>query len=120
MAGFDDLGEGVRKFFLAGVGAAAMGAEKSQEIVESLVKKGELTVEQGKTVNEELKHKFKDAASSASDAALKARMSAMSPEERAQWIAKAQKIASDLEAETIHVEVADAAEAEATDEAPEA
>lgn len=30
---------------------------KSQEIVDDLVKKGELTVEQGKALNAELKHK---------------------------------------------------------------
>ena len=33
-----------------------MTAEKSKEVVEQLVKKGELTVEQGKVLNEELKH----------------------------------------------------------------
>ena len=53
------LGEGVKKFFLAGIGAVATTAEKSQEILEELVEKGELTVEQGKTLNEELKHKIK-------------------------------------------------------------
>ena len=40
MSGFDDLGDGVRKIFLAGVGAVALGAEKSQEVVSDLVKKG--------------------------------------------------------------------------------
>jgi len=52
-----DLGEELRKIVLAGIGAIAMTAEKSQELVEMLVKKGELTVEQGKIFNEELKHK---------------------------------------------------------------
>ena len=56
MADFD-LTEGLRKMFLAGVGAVATGAEKTQEVVEELVKKGELTVEQGKTLNQELTHK---------------------------------------------------------------
>ena len=42
MAGFDDLGDGVRKLFLVGVGAVATGAEKSTEIVNKLVEKGEL------------------------------------------------------------------------------
>ena len=53
MADFD-LGEGLRRVFLAGVGALATGVElgqqsfeKSQQIVDGLVKKGELTVEQG-------------------------------------------------------------------------
>ena len=43
MSAFDDLGEGVRKIFLAGVGAVALSAEKSQQLVNDLVKKGELT-----------------------------------------------------------------------------
>ena len=51
-----DLGEGIKKLLLAGIGTAAMTAEKSKEVVEQLVKKGELTVEQGKVLNEELKH----------------------------------------------------------------
>ena len=56
MAEFD-FGDGLRKVFLAGVGALATTVEKSQEIVDDLVKKGELTVEQGKALNAELKHK---------------------------------------------------------------
>lgn len=53
------LTDGVKKLLLAGIGAAATGAERSQEILDDLVKKGELTVEQGKTLNEELKHTVK-------------------------------------------------------------
>ena len=56
MADFD-FGEGLRKVFLAGVGALATTVEKGQEIVDDLVKKGELTVEQGKALNTELKRK---------------------------------------------------------------
>ena len=66
MADFD-LGEGLRRVFLAGVGALATGVElgqqsfeKSQQIVDGLVKKGELTVEQGKALNTELKHKAQE------------------------------------------------------------
>ena len=53
------LGENVKKLLLAGVGAVAVTAEKSKEILDDLVEKGELTVEQGKVVNEELKHNIK-------------------------------------------------------------
>ena len=42
MADFN-FGDGLRKVFLAGVGALATTVEKSQEIVDDLVKKGELT-----------------------------------------------------------------------------
>ena len=35
-------------------------AEKSKEVLDELVKKGELTVEQGKVLNQELKHNIKE------------------------------------------------------------
>lgn len=52
--------EEMKKIFLAGIGAVAATMEKSQEIVAKLVDKGELTVEQGRVINEELKHNFQD------------------------------------------------------------
>ena len=55
-----DLGEGLKKVFLAGVGAVALTAEKSKQIADQLVAKGGLTVEQGKVLNEELKRKATD------------------------------------------------------------
>ena len=55
----EGLGENVKKLLLAGVGAAATTVEKSKEILDDLVEKGELTVEQGKALNEELKHNIK-------------------------------------------------------------
>ncbi|WEV53178.1 phasin family protein [Bifidobacterium sp. ESL0798] len=54
------LGDGLRTIVLAGIGAMATTAEKGQEIVDALVKKGELTVEQGKALNTELKHKAQE------------------------------------------------------------
>lgn len=51
----NNFGEDLKKIFLAGVGAVAMTAEKSKEVIDDLVKKGEITVEQGKVLNEELK-----------------------------------------------------------------
>lgn len=56
----DHLTDGVRKLLLAGVGAVASTADKGQEIFDDLVKKGELTVEQGKVLNQELKHTVKE------------------------------------------------------------
>ena len=50
------LSEEAKKIFLAGLGAAAVTAEKSKQIVDDLVRKGELTLEQGKAMNEELRH----------------------------------------------------------------
>ena len=54
----EKLTDGVKKIFLAGIGAVATTVEKGQDVVKDLVEKGELTVEQGKTLNEELKHKL--------------------------------------------------------------
>jgi polyhydroxyalkanoate synthesis regulator phasin len=105
---FDTLSDTVRNVFLAGVGAVAIGAEKTADVVNDLVEKGELTVEQGKAVNEELKHKYEEATSDATDALLRARLKRMTPEERAAWIANAQKISADLEAEPVEVEVDEA------------
>ena len=52
--------DGIKTFFLAGVGAVALTAEKSQAIIADLVKKGELTVEQGKELNKDLQRGFKE------------------------------------------------------------
>ncbi|HIT05530.1 MAG TPA: phasin family protein [Candidatus Scybalocola faecipullorum] len=55
----DSLGDSLKKVLLAGIGAVATTAEKSKDVLDDLVKKGELTVEQGKVLNEELKHNIK-------------------------------------------------------------
>ena len=44
----DRISEGMKKIFLASVGAAATTAEKSKEVMDEFVKKGTMTVEQGK------------------------------------------------------------------------
>lgn len=55
----EGVGENIKKLLLAGIGAVATTAEKSKELLEDMVEKGELTVEQGKVLNEELKHNIK-------------------------------------------------------------
>ena len=55
-----ELGEGIKKILLAGIGTAAVTAEKSKEVLDELIKKGELNVEQGKVLNQELKHNIKE------------------------------------------------------------
>ena len=56
----DNIGEDLKEVLLAGIGAMAVTAEKTQQIVDKLIKRGEITVEQGKVLNEELRHKAKD------------------------------------------------------------
>ncbi|MBR0377857.1 MAG: phasin family protein [Lachnospiraceae bacterium] len=48
------LSDGLRTVFLAGIGAVAVTGEKSKKIIDDLVKKGELTYEEGKILNEDL------------------------------------------------------------------
>ena len=90
-----ELGEGIKKLLLAGIGTAAVTAEKSKEVLDELVKKGELTVEQGKVLNQELKHNIKSTVKSAADSVkestarkndqeeLKATISKLTPEQLA-------------------------------------
>ena len=55
-----NLESDLKKVLLAGIGALATTVEKSKDIVDELVKKGEITVEQGKALNEELKHDIQE------------------------------------------------------------
>ena len=56
------LSEGLKTVFLAGVGAVAVTGEKSKQLIDDLVKRGELTVEEGKTLNQDLTKKFNERA----------------------------------------------------------
>ena len=51
----EDRGFGFKHIFFAGIGAVAMTAEKTHELVKELIEKGEMTVEQGNIISEELK-----------------------------------------------------------------
>jgi polyhydroxyalkanoate synthesis regulator phasin len=55
----EKIGDGLKKILLVGIGAAATTVEKSSQIIDDLVKKGEITVEQGKELNKELQHNVK-------------------------------------------------------------
>lgn len=55
----EKFGDNIKKILLAGIGAVAVTAEKSKDLLDEMVEKGELTVEQGKVLNEELKHNIK-------------------------------------------------------------
>lgn len=120
MSFIDDMSDTARKVFLAGVGAVALTADKSAQLIDDLVKRGEITVEQGKALNEELKHKATTASSDAEAAVLRSRMSMMNAEEREAYAAKVAKIKDDLNAEPVEVDVEDAepepAEPEPADE----
>lgn len=44
------LGDGVKKVLLAGIGTAAVTAEKSKEVLDKMAERGEAAVEQGKVL----------------------------------------------------------------------
>ena len=119
MAGIDIMG-GLNKAFLATVGAVAITAEKSQQAVEDLVKKGELTVQQGKSLNQELSRKAKEAAQETTDSALRAFLEALSDEDRAAYAAKVAQMAADIEAAKVTVDVEDGVEEESAAQAESA
>ena len=51
--------DGLKKLFYAGIGGVAITGEKLKDVIDEMAEKGELTVEQGKVLNEELKHNIK-------------------------------------------------------------
>lgn len=135
----DEINESMRNLVLAGIGAVAAGAEQGQKVVEELVRKGEGVVKQSKVANTELSRHAKDAASNAlhdasaaahntaqeaaqgakdvvgdvMDAALKARLSLMSDEERESYVAKVGELAQQIVEERKARAEQEAAEAEA-------
>ena len=102
-----ELGEGIKKLLLAGIGTAAVTAEKSKEVLDELVKKGELTVK--KNVNVTLKPSNPDE--------LKEVLGKMTPDQLAalkEQISKMQ--AKDVDAEETAEEEEEAEEAEESKE----
>jgi len=73
----------VKNVVLAGIGAAAGTTEKAKDVADELVKKGSLTVEQGKVLNEELKHNIKETLDNKKkkDASVEELLSAMTPDQ---------------------------------------
>lgn len=92
------LGDLVHNAFLAGVGAAAIVGEKAGQVVDDLVKKGELTVQQGKVVNEELSQKASDAVSETVQATVKSTLKTMSPEQRQKFMDAMQEALDEVNA----------------------
>ena len=93
------ISEELRKVLLAGIGAVATTAEKSKDLVDALVAKGELTVEQGKVLNEELKrkvsesiHQAKEKKSVCSQNKVLEQMDQMTPEQLQQIKEKLEKL----------------------------
>ena len=89
----DNIIGGFKDIFLAGGGAPALGARKSKDPGDPPIAKGELTVEQGKELNEELKHKAADTATNVHEDLIAAHMATMTPEQRQAFAAKVAELA---------------------------
>jgi polyhydroxyalkanoate synthesis regulator phasin len=50
----------LKKLLLAGIGSVALTYEKAEDIINELVKKGEIAVKDGKELSEELKRKIQN------------------------------------------------------------
>lgn len=96
--GFDLKGT-LENIFLAGVGAAAIVGEKASSIADDMVKKGKLTVEQGKSLNEELQKRAHQEVKKTTKEALRTQMEHMTPEERKELVQNVHKMADDIENE---------------------
>lgn len=114
-----NIGDGFKNIFLAGIGAMAYTGEKGKEIIDQLVEKGELTLDQGRELNEELQHKASGATTNLRETALEARMRVMSPEEREEFAQAAARIAAEQNAAAVEVE-AEVVEPDADDAADQA
>lgn len=105
-----DIRDGFKDIFLAGVGALAYGGERANELVNNLIEKGELTVEQGKQLNTELQHKASDTIAQVRDEALAAQLQAMTPEQRAEFVAKVNELADKVTDDAAAAAVSDSAQ----------
>ena len=123
----EKLGESLKKLLLIGIGTAAVTAEKSKEVLDDLVKKGELTVEQGKVLNKELKHNIKETLKDNVNVSVKAStpeefqtlLEKMTPEQIEQLKQQISNMEQTAEEKTETVE-SEEAPAEATEDAPAA
>ena len=78
----DSIESYLRKLIVASVGAAALGCEKLGKLLDECVARGEVTVEKGRVLNEELKRTCKQAAARDADEKPAVDVDAMSADER--------------------------------------
>ena len=95
--------KGFRDIFLAGVGAMAITGEKAKEVLDTLIEKGGVTVEQGKDINRELQHKANETVAKVREESIAAAMKTMSAEERAEFAAAVAKLAAEPAAKRVHL-----------------
>lgn len=88
----------IRQIFLAGIGALAIGAEKSQQIVDQLVQKGKVTVDEGKAMSEDLSSQAEQNFDKVRSEIIEAHMRTMTKEQRDEFAAKVADMAASIDA----------------------
>ena len=78
----DSIESYLRKLIVASVGAAALGCEKLGKLLDECVARGEVAVEKGRVLNEELTRTCKQAAARDADEKPAVDVDAMSADER--------------------------------------
>ncbi|MBR6439798.1 MAG: phasin family protein [Aeriscardovia sp.] len=96
---FEDLGSDAKKIFLAGLGAMSTAADKGQAVVDKLVSKGEITVEEGRQLNSELAHRVQEGAENLRGGVLLKYMRSMTIEQRKEFVKKVVEISDQLDKE---------------------
>lgn len=107
--------DGFKDIFLAGVGALAITGEKAKEVVDTLIEKGSITVEQGKDINQELQHKATQTISKVREEAVAQTLKTMSPEERDEFAATVARLVAESKVAS-DAEVVDESDKENSDE----
>ena len=107
--------DGFKDIFLAGGGALAITGEKAKEVVDTLIEKGSITVEQGKDINQELQHKATQTISKVREEAVAQTLKTMSPEERDEFAATVARLVAESKVAS-DAEVVDESDKENSDE----
>ncbi len=106
----NNLTETFQNIFLAGVGALSIGGEKAKAVIDDLVERGQVTVDQGRKLNEELKHKAEDSVSKVREESIRAYVRSLTPEERIAFAEQMAQIAREMEDDGIDGVVVEAEE----------
>ena len=106
----NNLTETFQNIFLAGVGALSIGGEKAKAVIDDLVERGQVTVDQGRKLNEELKHKAEENVSKVREESIRAYVRSLTPEERIAFAEQMAQIAREMEDDGIDDVVVEAEE----------
>ena len=87
--------DGFKDIFLAGVGALALTGEKAKEVLDTLIEKGSITVEQGKDINQELQHKAQQTVAKVREETVAQAIKTMSTQEREEFAATVARLVSE-------------------------